>query len=91
MTLLAFHGVIAKANRVAKATWKIMLRRQVDRNHHYAATKHSRRAPKKGEAISLRDIDDTLVKAVITNVRPERRARHLLTRVFTVQADEFEA
>ena len=49
------------------------------------------RAPKKGEAISLRDIDDTLVKAVIEHVRHEQRARNLLTRVFTVQANEFEA
>ena len=65
-----------------------MLRRQADRNYHYAATKHSHRAPKKGEAISMRDIDDTLVKAAIVNVRHERRARHLLTRVFTIQADE---
>ncbi len=90
-------ALIAKANRMAKAIWKIMLRRQAQRNYHYTATKHSRRAPKRGEAISVRDTDATLVKAVmlvkavIGNVRHEQRARHLLTRVFTVQADELEA
>src|SRR5437667_12902255 len=36
VTLLAFRGVIANANRVAKTTWKIMLRSQVDRNYPYA-------------------------------------------------------
>ncbi len=90
-------ALIAKANRMAKAIWKIMLRRQAQRNYHYTATKHSRRAPKRGEAISVRDTDATLVKAVmlvkavIGNVRHEQRARHPLTRVFTVQADELEA
>ncbi len=84
-------ALVAKANRMAKAIWKIMLRRQAQRNYHYTATKHSRRAPKRGEAISVRDTDATLVKAVIGNVRHEQRARHLLTRVFTVQADELEA
>ena len=76
---------------MSQAIWKIMLRRRGDRNYHYAATKHSRQAPRRGEAVSVRDIDDRRVKAVIEYVRDEPNTRNLLTRVFTVQAGEIEA
>ncbi len=76
---------------MSQAIWKVMLRPQGDRNYHYAATKHSRKAPKRGETIGVRDIDDRRVKAVIEHVRRELNARYLRTRIFTVQADEIEA
>ena len=64
-----------EGSRMSQAIWKVMLRPQGDRNYHYAATKHSRQAPRRGEAISLRDIDDKLVKAVIEYVRDEPNTR----------------
>ena len=76
---------------MSQAIWKIMLRRRGHHNYHYAATKHSRQAPRRGEAVSVRGIDHRLVKAVIEYVRDEPNTRNLLTRVFTVQAGEIEA
>ena len=76
---------------MSQAIWKVMLRPRGQRDYHYAATKHSRKAPKRGETIGLRDIDDRRVKAVIEHVRGEPNVRYLRTRVFTVQADEIEA
>jgi hypothetical protein len=71
---------------MSQAFWKIMLRLQEHRNYHYAATKHSRQAPRRGEAVSVRDIDDRRIKAVIEYVRDEPSRRKWVTRVFTVQA-----
>jgi hypothetical protein len=70
--------------------WKVMLRRRGHRHYHYAATKYSRRDPQRGEAIAVRNLDSTSVKAVIAHIAREQTAG-LKRRVFTVQADEVEA
>jgi len=67
-----------------------MLRRRGHRHYHYAATKYSRRDPQRGEAIAVRNLDSTSVKAVIAHIAREQTAG-LKRRVFTVQADEVEA
>ncbi len=74
---------------VKAVIWKVMLRRRGHRNYHYAATKYSRRDPQRGEAITVRDFDNTPVKAVIAHIAREQSAG-LKRRVFTVQADEVE-
>jgi hypothetical protein len=72
-------------------TWKVMLRRRGHRAYHYAAIKRSRREPKTGEPISVRDIDGKLVKATIGSIAREQsgRSRRAL-RAFIIEADEVE-
>jgi hypothetical protein len=74
---------------VKAVIWKVMLRRRGHRNYHYAATKYSRRDPQRGETITVRNLDNTSVKAVIAHIAREQTG--LKRRVFTVQADEVEA
>jgi hypothetical protein len=71
---------------VKAVIWKVMLRRRGHRSYHYAATKYSQRDPRRGEAITVRNLDNTLVKAVIAHIAREQT--RLKRRVFTVQADE---
>ncbi len=80
-TALRRVGVMVKA-----VIWKVMLRRRGHRSYHYAATKYSQRDPRRGEAITVRNLDNTLVKAVIAHIAREQT--RLKRRVFTVQADE---
>jgi len=53
-------------------------------------SKYSRRDPQSGEPITVRNLDNTSVKAVIAHIAREQSAG-LKRRVFTVQADEVEA
>jgi len=69
-------------------TWKVMLRRRDHRAYHYAATKRVPRVPQKGKLINVRDIDGTLVSAVIKGVGPESTRNGRKLRVFTIHADE---
>jgi len=74
-----------------KAIWRVMLRPRGDHDHHYAATHRNQRVPRKGQIINVRDVDGTLINAVIESVSRESTRSGRKSRVFTILADEIEA
>jgi guanylate kinase len=66
----------------------MMMRRLGQQEYHYASTKRFARKARRGEAITLRDVDGDLVKTVITHVR--RGPSIGKQTILIVHADEIE-
>jgi guanylate kinase len=68
--------------------FRAVIRRLGQQEYHYASTKRFARKARSGEAITLRDVDGDLVKAVITHVR--RGPSIGKQTILIVHADEIE-
>jgi len=69
-------------------TWKIMVRRADENDHHYVATQQRGRAPAAGEEIEL-VVEKRMVKWTIAEIVKEHSTRGGID-VFTVKVDETE-
>jgi hypothetical protein len=68
-------------------TWKVMVRRADEANHHYVATHQRGRAPTVGEELEL-VVDKRMVKWTIAEISRDPSTRGV--DVFTVRVDEID-